>query len=262
VGGEIFFQGEDLLKKTENEMRRIRGSKITIILQDPLTSLNPVFSIGNQVAEPFKYHTEVRGRKNVIERVVNVLTCVGIPSPKSRLKDFPHQFSGGMRQRVVAGMSIACQPQLLIADEPTTALDVTIQAQFLRLIKTLQKEQNLAVIFISHDLGIVAEICDRVLVMYAGRIIESGDVFRIFENPAHPYTEGLMKSVPLLGSKVDTLFSINGQPPDLRHLPQGCRFSPRCTKAMEVCHREYPPKTSLASGGFVNCWLWDEHYHD
>ncbi len=262
LGGEILFQGEDLLKKTESGMRRIRGSKMTIILQDPLTSLNPVFTIGNQVAESFKYHSDARGRKNIMKRVTQVLGRVGIPSPELRLKDFPHQFSGGMRQRVVAGMSIACNPRLLIADEPTTALDVTIQAQFLNLIKTLQKEANLSVIFITHDLGIVAEICDRVLVMYAGRIIEAGDVFRIYENPAHPYTEGLMKAVPLLGSKVDTLFSVEGQPPDLANLPPGCSFSPRCARAMDICVNEYPPETSLENGGFVKCWLHADHSHD
>jgi oligopeptide/dipeptide ABC transporter ATP-binding protein len=163
-----------------------------------------------------------------------------------------------MRQRVVAGMAISCQPRLLIADEPTTALDVTIQAQFLRLIKQLQTESNLAVIFITHDLGIVAEVCDRVLVMYAGRIVESGDVFRIYEHPAHPYTEGLMRSVPMLGKRVDKLASIDGQPPDLRNLPSGCSFWPRCTEAMDKCRSEYPPETSMGDGEFVRCWLRED----
>lgn len=255
VGGEVIFEDQDLLKNPESQMRQIRGKSITIILQDPLTSLNPVYTIGNQVSEPFKYHAHVDERKGIIESVVEVLNRVGIPTPKLRLKDFPHQFSGGMRQRVVAGMAIACQPRLLIADEPTTALDVTIQAQFLRLIKQLQAESNLAVIFITHDLGIVAEVCDRVLVMYAGRIVEAGDVYRIYENPAHPYTEGLMRSVPILGTKVEKLFSIDGQPPDLRNLTSGCSFQPRCKKALDICLKEYPPETSLDEGGFVRCWL-------
>lgn len=258
VGGKILFQGEDLLQKSESQMRQYRGSRISMILQDPLTSLNPIFTIGDQVAGPIKYHRRGSDSRNVRDKVVDVLQRVRIPAAEKRLKDYPHLFSGGMRQRVVGAMAIACEPRLLIADEPTTALDVTIEAQFLRLLKQIQQESGIALILITHNLGIVARICRRVAVMYAGRIVESGNVHRIFENPAHPYTKGLMDSVPRLGEKKQRLVAIPGQPPDMSTLPPGCSFWPRCEYTQEICRQEYPPETRVGEDGYVRCWLAKE----
>lgn len=255
VSGKVLFEGEDLLTKTESEMRSFRGGKITMILQDPLTSLNPVYTIGNQVSEPFIYHPTEGDSRNVIDKVIDVLRQVRMPAPERRVKDYPHQFSGGMRQRVGAAMAIACHPKLLIADEPTTSLDVTIQAQFLKLILDIQQQSNLAVLYITHDLGVVAQICDRVQVMYAGRIVETGDVRRIFKEPMHPYTRGLIDSVPKIGAKRERLFQIDGQPPYLLELPGGCSFWPRCISAMDICQKEYPPETIIGEDDYVRCWL-------
>jgi oligopeptide/dipeptide ABC transporter ATP-binding protein len=254
VGGKVLLQGEDLLLKSEREMRHYRGKGIAMIMQDPMVSLDPVFTIGDQVGESVRIHRQ-GGNTNIMERVVALLRQVKIPSPELRVKDYPLHFSGGMRQRVVAAMAVGCQPQVLIADEPTTALDVTIQAQFLRLLKDIQKKTGAAVIFITHDLGIVAQTCDHVLVMYAGKVVESGDVRRIYKTPAHPYTIGLMQSVPKLGSRKEKLFQIEGQPPNMLQLPEGCSFWPRCAHFSPICREEYPPEVTIAGNGFVRCWL-------
>ena len=253
LSGEILFEGENLLTLSESEMRDHRGQDITMILQDPLTSLNPVFQIGNQVGEPLQQHQGVSGQ-TLVDKVVSLLQRVRIPDAGARAAHYPHQFSGGMRQRVMASIAVACSPKLLIADEPTTALDVTIQAQFLTLLRELKDEFNLAVLYITHDLAVVAQICDRVAVMYAGHIVEVGDVRRLFESPAHPYTEGLIKSVPRLGRKSDRLYSIDGQPPDLSKAVAGCPFAPRCPYTMPICLAQPPPAFETSDGGFANCW--------
>ena len=259
VSGEILFQGEDLLAKPESEMVRWRGGKIGMILQDPLMSLNPVYTVGNQVAEPFWFESKRTGKKRsrglIRDKVVNILKSVRIPSPEQRLKDYPFQFSGGMRQRTSAAIAMAGSPQLLIADEPTTALDVTIQDQFLCLLKEIQAEKKMGMIFVTHDLGIVAEICDRVAIMYAGRIVEYGGVHRIFEDPVHPYTKALLRALPKMGARKKRLNQIVGEPPNLAKLPPGCSFHPRCPSAMDVCRREYPPTCVVGQNGRAACWL-------
>ena len=254
VDGEIFMDGEDLLKRSEKEMGRIRGKRISMILQDPMTSLNPVFTIGQQVAWPIRLHQKL-SRKLVWEKVKEMLSRVKIPSPEVRIREFPHQMSGGMRQRIVGAMSLSCQPQLLIADEPTTALDVTIQAQFLRLIKEIQRDLKLAMIVVTHDFGIVAKVCDRVAVMYAGRIVENAPIRELFNNPRHPYTKALMDSLPQMEKDIEMLYSIEGQPPDLREPPPGCSFAPRCAQSMEICKEEYPPLTNVDDLHSLSCWL-------
>jgi len=264
VGGEILFNSRDesgsenevdLLKLSQTEMREYRGKRMTVILQDPMTSLNPVFSIENQVAEPFRLHEKLKGQ-NLLKKVISVLTRVRIPNPEVRIADYPHQFSGGMRQRVSMAMGVGCNPQLLIADEPTTALDVTIQAQLLKLLEQIQQEYEMAIILITHNLGIVARLCDRVCVMYAGRIVEEGSVRRIFKEPSHPYTRALMDSVPRLGLKEKKLYSIEGQPPNLLYLPTGCSFWPRCTFADDKCQRDFPPVTTIENQDYVRCWKY------
>ncbi len=255
VSGRIVFKGEDLLAKDEKEMVRWRGKKIAMILQDPLMSLNPVFSIGNQVAESFTFDGKKLPSSSIKEKVVEVLRSVKIPSAERRLKDYPFQFSGGMRQRTAAAIAIARSPKLLIADEPTTSLDVTIQDQFLRLLKEMQQKKEMGLILVTHDLGIVAESCDRVAIMYAGRIVESGTVKRVFESPAHPYTKALMQALPKMGTKRRRLYQIEGEPPNLSDLPSGCSFHPRCPNEMEICKAQYPPELSLDSGGHASCWL-------
>jgi oligopeptide/dipeptide ABC transporter ATP-binding protein len=254
VEGEIWFQDQNLLQLPEHDMREYRGHKMAMVMQDPQTSLNPVYTIGDQVAEPVRLHLKQRGLQ-AMERVLEVLRAVRIPRPELRLGQYPHQFSGGMRQRVVAAMGLTTYPQLLIADEPTTSLDVTIQAQFLALIRELQRESGTSVIWVTHDLGIVAQMCDRVNVMYAGRIVESGGVRKIYKDPQHPYTKALLDSVPVMGVKRDRLYQIEGQPPDLRSIPTGCPFWPRCPSAMNICKEKYPPRTSTGEGNFVHCWL-------
>ena len=254
VAGEVWFNDQNLLELTESEMREYRGRRMAMIMQDPQTSLNPVFTIGDQVAEPVKLHLRERGRQ-VVERVLETLSSVRIPSPESRLKQYPHQFSGGMRQRVVAAMGLSTSPELLIADEPTTSLDVTIQAQFLGLIRELQQKFRTSVIWVTHDLGIVAQMCDRVNVMYAGRIVESSEVRKIYKEPQHPYTRALLDSVPVMGNRRSALYQIEGQPPDLRSIPSGCPFWPRCPSAMDICKEQYPPRFSIGGEDFVHCWL-------
>jgi oligopeptide/dipeptide ABC transporter ATP-binding protein len=254
VGGRVLLDGEDLLRKSEREMQRVRGKRVAMILQDPMSSLNPVFSIGMQVREPLISYHRLAGRA-LKDRAVQLLSSVGISSPAARLRAFPHQLSGGMRQRVVGAMAISGPPRLLIADEPTTSLDLTIQAQYLRLLKELQAQHRLAMIFVTHNLGIVAKMCDRVAVMYAGRIVEAGPVEAIFRAPRHPYTRALLESVPRLSESTDWLTAIEGQPPDLAALPPGCAFAPRCPRAMERCRAEEPPSFTPAPGRSSRCWL-------
>lgn len=254
VSGEVILDGQDLMKLSDAEMSRIRGRKISMILQDPMTALNPVFSIQNQLYEPLKIHQKLKGR-DLWEKAIDALKRVRIPAPDIRIKDYPHQLSGGMRQRVVGAISISCNPLVLVADEPTTSLDVTIQAQYLRLLKDLQQQAGLAVIFITHDFGIVAKNCDRVNVMYAGRTIEEADVRTIFNDPLHPYTQALIGSLPKLEEDVERLYSIEGQPPALYNLPPGCSFAPRCPHVMDICKKEYPPEFMPGDRHYTKCWL-------
>ncbi len=253
VGGEIRLGGEDILSKSESEMRQIRGRQISMILQDPQTSLNPVFTVGNQLIEAFKQHQQ-RAMRDLRILAEEALHQVRVAEPARRQDDFPHQMSGGMKQRVVGAIAIAGAPQVLIADEPTTALDVTIQLQYLRLLKDLQAETQMALLFITHDFGIVARMCDRVAVMYAGRIVEQGDVRQVFRHPVHPYTEALLASVPKMEEKVEFLAAIEGQPPPLDTLPEGCRFAPRCAYADTRCTASYPPVFTVAPEHTAACW--------
>ena len=254
VSGEILFKNEDLLKKSNEEMRRIRGDRISMILQDPMVSLNQLLSVGYQLGEPFKYHNNVIG--SLIEMCINLLKKVKVPSPETRVNDYPFQFSGGMCQRVIIGMGISNNPDLLIADEPTTALDVTIQAQILQLMKELQREIGASVILITHDLATIAQICSRVLVMYAGRIVEKAPIKDFYKNPCHPYSVGLIRSVPVLGRRVRRLYSIEGHPPNLLNPPIGCRFAPRCKQVKKICHESYPPEVMLEKNHSISCWLY------
>jgi len=254
TGGEILFEGEDLLKKSAVEMRHIRGKRIAMILQDPMASLNPLFTIGDQVAEPLRVH-EGTGRAGAWSRAKDLLKAVRISAPESRVGEYPHQMSGGMRQRIVGAIAISCSPRLLIADEPTTSLDLTIQAQYLNLLRDLQRQHELALIFITHNLGIVAKMCDQVAVMYAGRLVEWGPVTRIFDAPAHPYTQALLGSIPRMGDGRERLTAIEGQPPDLAAPPPGCAFHPRCPHAMAQCREQAPPETVLAPRHTTRCWL-------
>ncbi len=253
VDGRILLEGQDLVPLSDKEMSEIRGSQIALIIQDPMTSLNPVFSIGNQVGEAIRIHQDIP-KRTVVQQVLDVLRKVNIPAAETRVRDYPHQMSGGMRQRVVGAIGISCEPMVLIADEPTTSLDVTIQAQYLKLLKELQEASDIALIFITHDFGIVAKMCDRVAVMYAGKIVEMGDVRDIFNNPSHPYTEALLSSVPKLEEDVDRLYSIEGQPPTLHDLPPGCPFEPRCQYAMEKCSQVYPLEFNVTDGHYAACW--------
>ena len=259
IGGEIRFEGEDLLKKSEREMRRIRGGGIAIILQDPLTSLNPVFNVQYQVGESVSLHQHLSGRAQ-LDRVIESLRRVQVPAPELRMKDYPHQFSGGMRQRVVGAIAIACEPKLLVADEATTALDATIQAQYLTLLRSLQKELNLSLLFITHDFGIVAKMCDDVAVMYAGRIVEYADVREIFSHPSHPYTLALLEAVPKVDRRVDRLYAIPGSPATGWSQSPGCPFAPRCSFAIERCVHEKPPLVNIGPGHRAECWRAEEVY--
>jgi len=253
VGGSIELEGEDLVPKSAHEMQAIRGRRIATILQDPMASLDPLFSIYNQVAEPAYYHQRLRGR-TLRQRVTELLAAVRIPSPERRMKDFPHQMSGGQRQRIVGAIAQAGGPKIIIADEPTTNLDVTIQLQYLNLLKELQATSGVALIFVTHNLGIVAKMCDKVAVMYAGKIVEMQSVRGLFYNPRHPYSRALLDSIPKLGNK-DPLYAIPGQPPDLSHPPTGCSFHPRCTHAMERCRAEEPDDQCTGEGMTARCWL-------
>jgi len=253
VGGQIELEGEDLLGKSQAEMREIRGRRIATILQDPMASLDPLFSIYDQVAEPAYYHRALRGPR-LRQRVKELLSAVRIPSPERRMKELPHQMSGGMRQRIVGAIALAGGPQVIIADEPTTNLDVTIQLQYLNLLKDLQRASGVALIFVTHNLGIVAKMCDKVAVMYAGKIVEMQSVRGLFYNPRHPYTRALLDSIPKLGTK-DPLYVIPGQPPDLSRLPGGCSFQPRCPSAMERCREAEPSEQHRDDGATTRCWL-------
>ena len=256
MAGEILFNGENLINKSQKEMNKVRGRHLSMILQDPMTSLNPVFSIGSQVTEVMRIHQGLNGSV-LWQAAKRILELVGISSPERRMRNYPHQFSGGMRQRVVGAIALSCQPHLLIADEPTTSLDATIQAQYLRLLKEIQKEQGQAIIFITHDFGVVAKMCDRVAVMYAGRIVEKASVNDLFNHPAHPYTRGLMNSVPSIETKVDRLFGIVGEPPPLYQLPPGCSFLPRCTEKIPQCERTaFPLEIKIADDHAVLCWRY------
>jgi oligopeptide/dipeptide ABC transporter ATP-binding protein len=255
VGGSIEFEGEDLARLSPRAMRRIRGRRIAMILQDPMASLNPLFTIYRQVAEPAFFHQRLRGR-SLKERVRSLLGAVRISSPAARMREYPHQMSGGMRQRIVGAIALSGGPKLIIADEPTTNLDVTIQAQYLDLLKELQRETGVALIFVTHDLGIVAKMCDKVAVMYAGKIVEYRAVRELFSDPRHPYTKALLGSVPKLGSK-EPLDTIPGQPPNLASLPPGCHFHPRCAVARPQCSLEEPRNFNLGDGGMARCWLVD-----
>ena len=256
VSGALRFDGEDLLAKSPAEMRRIRGKRIAMILQDPMASLNPLFTVGDQVGEGVRVHEHVT-RRSARERAGALLRAVKIPAAAQRMGEYPHQMSGGMRQRIVGAIAIACGPQLLIADEPTTSLDVTIQAQYLKLLRDIQREHGLALIFITHNLGIVARMCDSVAVMYAGRVIESGKVRQIFNAPAHPYTRALIESIPRLGAGPGRLTAIDGQPPDLAVLPSGCSFQVRCPRVMDRCRVQEPPALDVGVGAdhTARCWL-------
>ena len=254
VGGRMLLDGEDLVQKTEPEMQDIRGKKIAMILQDPMASLNPLFTIGNQVAEPIRVH-EHETRRTAWQRARALLNAVRIPSPEARVKQYPHEMSGGMRQRIVGAIGISCEPRLLIADEPTTSLDLTIQAQYLNLLRELQRQHGLALIFITHNLGIVAKMCDQLAVMYAGRVVESGPVSRIFNAPVHPYTKALLNAIPRMDDPDRRLNAIEGQPPNLAALPPGCSFAPRCALAMPRCREAAPPEFTPEPGRTAHCWL-------
>ena len=256
--GEVIFDGKDLQKLSEKEMREIRGGKMSMIFQEPMSSLNPAMRIDKQMIEGIRLHTNL-SKQEARERAAKILQQVGIPDPERVLKNYPHQLSGGMSQRVMIAMAMSCNPQLLIADEPTTALDVTIQAQILELMKKIQQEEGMSILLITHDLGVVAEMCTRVIVMYAGEIVEEAPVEVLFNNPTHPYTEGLIASVPKLGSSVKVLPSIPGSVPDLSMLPKGCRFAPRCKYATERCHNEEPDLFEVSEHQKCRCWLRDPH---
>lgn len=255
--GAVLFKGKDLTKLKESEMRNIRGADISMIFQDPMTALNPTITIGEQIIEGIMQHEPI-SRQDARKKALEMLNLVGIPNPFERLKHYPHQFSGGMRQRIVIAMALVCSPEVLIADEPTTALDVTIQAQILDLFKDIQKKTGVSIIIITHDLGVVAQVADRIAVMYAGKIVEAGERREIFYNPQHPYTKGLLNSVPRLDLDGADLVPIGGSPPDLFAPPAGCPFAARCGFAMEVCDRVYPYKTHISRDHHVDCWLQDE----
>jgi oligopeptide/dipeptide ABC transporter ATP-binding protein len=253
VSGQVLLGGEDILTKTPREMRELRGSRISMILQDPQTSLNPVFSIGDQMREAIVRRTHGR-RADVMREAVAALRGVDIAAPEQRIAQYPHQMSGGMKQRVVGAIAMSGHPEVLIADEPTTALDVTIQLQYLKLLKRLQQESGMAILFITHDFGVVARMCDRVAVMYAGRIVECGPVRAVFDNPSHPYTQALIASVPKITGTIGRLTTIEGQPPSLLDPPAGCRFAPRCRYADQRCHDAYPGSFDVGEQHTADCW--------
>ena len=257
VGGKVLFAGEDLLRKSPTEMRRVRGKHIAMVLQDPMTSLNPALTIGAQVAEVVRLHQGVRGA-TLRTRVLEALTRLRIPGAATRLRHYPHQLSGGTRQRVSSAIATSCVPRLLIADEPTTSLDVTIQAQYLDLLKEVQEQTGVAIILVTHDFGIVAANADRVAVMYAGRIVEMGSTLQVFDAPSHPYTQALLRCLPSVELQSQHLVEIGGQPPDLAHLPPGCPFAPRCPQRRAICEEAYPPPVAVAQGHVVHCWAATE----
>ena len=261
VGGEILFNGEDIVKYSKKQMREFRGKRVSIIFQDPMTSLNPTFTIGNQLREAILLHTD-RNRAESNARALEMLQLVGVNEPEKRLKQYPHELSGGMRQRVMIAMALACEPDILIADEPTTALDVTIQAQILELMKDLQKKMGMAIIMITHDLGVIADMCDEIIVMYAGRVCERGTVDEIFYNPRHEYTKGLLRSIPTLNGGHDKLIPIAGSPVDLTNLPKGCAFASRCDRCMKICLTEQPEEVRVNDSHIASCWMNVKQVYD
>jgi len=254
AGGQIRFRGNDLLRVSDEEIRRIRGNRISMIFQEPMTALNPVFTVGNQLSEVFRVHQRL-SRSEARQRAVEMLGLVGIPSPERRYRSYPHEMSGGMRQRVMIAMALACRPDLLLADEPTTALDVTIQAQILDLMKGLREQLGTAIVLITHDMGVVAEMADRVAVMYLGRVVEEAETRELFEHPLHPYTRGLLRAIPSVSEEKSELFEIPGTVPSPVDLPSGCPFHPRCPDGREVCRRERPALEELRAGHRVACWV-------
>ena len=256
IGGSITFEGEDILAKSKDEMTQFRGNKVAMIFQNPMTCLNPVYTIGNQLVEALRTHNKDISKADAKKKAMEMLEFVGINNVEKRMKQYPHEFSGGMRQRVMIAMGLICSPQLLIADEPTTALDVTIQAQILELMKELQKKTHMGIVFITHNLGVVAEICDKVSVMYAGKIVEQGLVNDIFYNPSHPYTRGLLRSMPRVDAdSYERLIPIDGTPVDMLNTPDGCPFAPRCEECMHVCLKKMPPYVDIGDGHRSACWL-------
>ncbi|MFD4243854.1 ABC transporter ATP-binding protein [Streptomyces sp. NPDC058525] len=260
AGGEILFKGQDLLKMKEDDRRRIRGAEMAMIFQDALSSLNPVLSVGAQLGEMYEVHRGM-SRKDAKGKAVELMDRVKIPAAKQRVGDYPHQFSGGMRQRIMIAMALALEPSLIIADEPTTALDVTVQAQVMDLLAELQRELNMGLILITHDLGVVADVADKIAVMYAGRIVEAAPVHAIYRAPAHPYTRGLLDSIPRLDQKGQELYAIKGLPPNLLAIPPGCAFNPRCPMAQAVCRAEVPPLAQVAEDRTSACYFWTECLH-
>ena len=259
VGGEVFFNGQELTSLPADDMHNIRGNRIAMIFQEPMTALNPVYRIGRQLGETFALHNPQMTKEQIRTESIEILTKVGIPEPEQRLKEYPHQLSGGMRQRVMIAIALSCKPDILIADEPTTALDVTIQAQILQLMKDLQEETGMAIIFITHDLGVIAELCDRVLVMYAGRIIEQAEINDLFDRPRHPYTHGLLRAIPRLERPAkETLDTIPGMVPSLFQLPYGCRFQNRCEHVESICREKVPQLEETRAGHLVRCFRHEE----
>nr|WP_273848092.1 ABC transporter ATP-binding protein [Halalkalibacter alkalisediminis] len=261
VGGQVLFKGTNLLDKTDAEMRKIRGNEISMIFQEPMTSLNPVYTVGQQIGESFQIHKKLN-KKQAIERSIDMLKLVGIPSPEQRVHQYPHELSGGMRQRVMIAMALACDPELLIADEPTTALDVTIQAQILELMKDLQNRLGMSIVMITHDLGVVAETCDYVAVMYCGKVVEYATVDELFRNPRHPYTVGLLNSLPRhdIDLENEELSVIKGSVPSPTDMPIGCRFAPRCPFASDICVERLPDLEEDENGNQIRCWIYSEEW--
>lgn len=252
--GQVLYKGQDITKFSEKQMRDFRGKCCSIIFQDPMTSLNPVFTVGNQLKEAIELHTERKG-KEAMDRAIEMLTLVGVNEPEKRVKQYPYELSGGMRQRVMIAMALACEPDILIADEPTTALDVTIQAQILELMQSLQKKLGMAIIMVTHDLGVIADMCDEIIVMYGGRVCERGTAEDIFYRPSHEYTKGLLKSIPSVDKMGERLVPISGTPINLLNMPKGCAFCPRCENAMKICIEEVPPEMQMPDGHFASCWM-------
>ena len=253
-GGHVFYKGDDITKFSEKQMREFRGKCCSIIFQDPMTSLNPVFTVGNQLKEAIELHTDRKG-KAAEERAVEMLTLVGVNEPEKRVKQYPYELSGGMRQRVMIAMALACEPDILIADEPTTALDVTIQAQILELMQDLQKKLGMAIIIVTHDLGVIADMCDEIIVMYGGRVCERGTAEDIFYRPHHEYTKGLLRSIPNVDKIGEKLIPIPGTPINLLNMPKRCAFCPRCENAMKICIEEVPQEMQMPDGHYASCWL-------
>ena len=254
TGGQVLYKGEDISKWNNKQMQKFRGEKCSIIFQDPMTSLNPVFTVGNQLMEAVLLHTD-KNKKQARERAVEMLTLVGVNEPEKRMNQYPHELSGGMRQRVMIAMALACEPDILIADEPTTALDVTIQAQILELMQDLQQKLGMAIIMVTHDLGVIASMCDEILVMYGGRVCERGTADDIFYSPAHEYTRGLLRSIPRTDNMDEKLVPIGGTPINLLQMPEGCAFCPRCDAAMKICLKEKPDELKVSDTHYASCWM-------